>query len=136
MIEEYVLDIERWRCGEDGPHALGEGQTCLQCENGRRCCLGQWAAQAGVPEQDMIGTRTPAGLERNYDPLMITLDEYENWKTTSLAGRCMRVNDDPGATVAQRVRRLARVLASAGHRLRVVGGEEHGVPDGTVEVRG
>ncbi len=134
----YVLDISKWRCGGDvlGDHKLGLGSTQMLNEEGYMCCLGQCAAQQGVPESILLNCADPSDISRClqkakkkivYDQNMIhpmrcppTLTKGKvYYKNSSFANDAMRINDHPKLTTKMRVEKLQALFEKHGFKLEI-----------------
>jgi hypothetical protein len=119
MKTALVLDVSTWRCGEDGDKGLGDGGTFLLNQYGFMCCLGQWSAQHGVPEMELLGKYEPGTLN-TIVPMFVITNTYEGKITNDLAKDCMSINDCEYTTVDEKINRLTKRLAKENIELVVI----------------
>ena len=124
----FVLRIDQWRCGKDGPYSLGIGETQLRNDQGFLCCVGQWTEQVEGKELEPNEAGEPACLERDIEYLTIMIEDYaidfgylSRITNTNLASDCMSINDTETTTVAEKIKLLHNRLAQDGHTLEVIG---------------
>lgn len=120
---EYILDVAKWRCGDNGPYQLGTGSTQFLNEEGYMCCLGQFAKQKGVKDCALESSGTPSsaneigGYKRDvYDRTFVD----HLGRDTILAGQLIGINDALDTTPQQKIEKLRFELEAKGHTLKVV----------------
>lgn len=135
-MKSYTLVISDWRCGHFAPpesgRRLGLGFTSMLNDEGRMCCLGQFARQAGVSDNYLLGEDCPVGVAdkmgRAYDTNFVVPasapateeEEYDLFVHTALANRLMNINDDEKTTIAEKVSAIREALESHGIQLQVI----------------
>lgn len=120
----YTLDVSKWRCGQNGPNELGEGNTSLLNKEGFMCCLGQFAKQKGVSELNLLDNGEPSDLQEGYDPLFVKGSKYKEddtciYDNTPLADHLMQINDDENSNVKDKIQAISGALKDAGCELVV-----------------
>lgn len=133
----FVIDRDKWRCGGMlGAYRLGLGETALLNPEGYMCCLGQVAAQCGVPLNNLKDTGEPVELVyelplSDVPEILVSLEEeLEDDETgekvnrnSRLSDRAMEINDALDYTLAERELRLTTLFQEYGHELVFVGGQ-------------
>ena len=123
-MTHYKLDVSKWRSGGLGENRTGIGDTAMLNNEGCMCCLGQFAKQKGVSDDDLINTPYPNTVNlrtgKRYDQAFV-----HNGKDTKLAEKLMEINDGDGEyeslTPKQRVDAIRAELKKHGHYLTVIG---------------
>lgn len=131
--DTYTLDYSLWRCGsfgEEGVNALRTSEeTKMMGGKGGMCCLGQFAAQKGAPEEVLLDSYEPgkvAGLLGGcYDPLFVkaSVDPWDrgiSFMRSGLATKAIGINDDPDTSIQHKITELASLLGSVGKKLKVI----------------
>lgn len=126
---KYVLDVSKWVCGGAlgsrlPGYGLGEGLTEMLNHEGFMCCLGQFAAQAGVDKDHLYCKPDPASVssvlpfgETRYDETFVS----ERNRNTTLADHLMVINDDrDDYTIAEKINQIRKLLEAEGHELEVI----------------
>lgn len=123
----YTLDLARWRCGRYGPfgtHSLGAGDTLMLNSSGYECCMGQFARQKGVPEEHLLNAAEPQSVAirmgKIYDRAFVR-KPGRIYRHTALGFKLLEINDDPNATIEQKIILIREALAKKGHTLTVLG---------------
>jgi hypothetical protein len=143
-MTEYVLDVDKWRCGgserdyEEQEESilkncsLGSGPIKMLNARGYSCCLGQFALQKGIDPRLLLNKGTPrvvADISENlYDKNFVIVEYYADLfetHNTPLASYLMTVNDDPDTTIQQKILMIRTKLAEHGHTLKVINGDQY-----------
>jgi len=114
-MKQITITRSKWRCGGDGKHKLGEGETLLKNEQGFMCCLGQWVEQVR-PDINILYRGAPQSTEGLIEGLTKT-DEYEDIYLTDLASNMITVNDDEGLPQEEREEELTFLAKEEGYEL-------------------
>ncbi len=61
--------LSKWSSGGDGHFSTGIGPTRMLNSEGYMCCLGQFAQQVGVKEQNLLGKTTPDHVAKHLDKI-------------------------------------------------------------------
>jgi len=122
---KYILDVSKWRCGEDGQYRLHKGRTKMLNTKGYMCCLGQFAEQLGIDAEDLEGADAPrnvaANLGRRYDPEMVHfLRGGDSIFNTRLAKDLMDINDNEDDKPLEKIDNIRNRLEEEGHTLEVI----------------
>lgn len=123
----YELDMKVWRCGGDefGTNGLGSGETAMLNDQGYMCCLGQFAAQAGVGKSYLLGQVDPSTVgdalrdakkKWRYDDSFLNGENF----ISHLASNLIHINDDDNTTPEQKIVLLRNELEAHGHTLSVI----------------
>lgn len=139
---KFVIDRSKWRCGDDGEHQVGIGDTQMLNAEGYMCCLGQVARQLGVPDVDLIDHGEPCdcgqwdSVEVEYDdgdwytdyvrkdtPELLAMDEVMHKKVRGavLEYYAIKTNDNKDTTPEEKEAALKDLFAEAGHEIEFVG---------------
>lgn len=116
--EKLILDYSKWRCGDDGPHKLGEGPIALKNDNGFMCCLGMWSLQLGASEDEILNKGEPCEID-TLIPLLAYIDE-DSALSTHLSSICIGINDDYNTTPDEKISLLTEALIGEGIQLEVI----------------
>lgn len=129
---QFVLDLNKWRCGSEGPNQLGKGDTCLENHHGYCCCLGLFSKQIDTDCRILSNTepemaKYSINIEDN--PLLKIVGENEPRQdnvyelgsivNSDLSSECMGINDEEKTTVKQKIDKLKKTLKKYGHSLKV-----------------
>ena len=122
---EYVLDVSKWRCGGRGEHQLGDGIfTQLLNLEGYMCCLGMFAKQKGIKDNDLYIEVLPQNVANHlgkvYDPLFTEEIGSNEFSDTQLATELMGINDDEYTTYQDKIKLIREKLEEHGHTLKVI----------------
>lgn len=102
---KVVIDRAKWRTGQNGFNATGEGKTMLLNPDGYMCCLGFCCKAAGVPDAGLIDRPRPdavseslkeklSGMSVLLEPLAATINTPNfHLKCSSFAWDAMEIND-------------------------------------------
>lgn len=120
-MQTLTVDRHTWRCGMDGPHARGEGNTAMRNEEGYMCCLGHIALQlySDTDPMSMVGWGEPECCQLPEGPL--TYWEDGVCRNTELSQEAMAINDDLVITNEEREKQLTELFADSGFKLEFVG---------------
>ena len=126
MKKEFTIDVDKWRCGDEGPNQIGSGFTEMLNSYGEMCCLGQISKQMGVEDDLLLYTTDPsdtASIVRNSNSKVkadyLTHNPLLNGKKHSkLATEAIIINDDPHLTLEQRKEKLTELFKKKGIKLR------------------
>jgi hypothetical protein len=106
-----TLDYQNWRCGRQAGRvgkthgkacnkkSLGTSLTLLQAQGytkNHQCCLGQFALQAGMTEDDIVGHGLPSDVEG-----LAFGSQFCN--------RAITINDDTNTTIVEKIRKIRRL---------------------------
>jgi hypothetical protein len=124
---KFVIDYAKWRCGRDGFHRLGEGDTKLLNKEGYMCCLGQVELQLGLSEADIFDTGTPS-VTCVENILTEPLDEGDCedsdsdclYELTELSIDAIEINDNTKTTPAEKMVALKELFAEHGHEIEFI----------------
>lgn len=123
-VKTYTLYIPKWRCGSDSARQnarLGLGETRMLNEQGYMCCLGQFAAQAGVAPSELLGVNGPCGVGRLYDPNFVKQTTItRTFYGTDLAIELVKINDCVEQDIWAKVSTIESLLEEYGLKLIVV----------------
>lgn len=117
---EFIIDRSKWRCGQYGPHSLGQGQTMLLNYRGFSDIIGQCLIRLGIPKEDLRGKSVPNAIPKvllNFTKL----DEAGMFQNTSFSRKVMRLNDAPDILPEDREIALQDIFEGAGHKLTFEG---------------
>lgn len=115
----FTINRATWRCGRNGPHSHGIGDTKLINDEGFKCCLGEIGLQCGVPRGKLIYQPNPCQViepTRTYAAMLIG-----KFSHTLLGAAAMGINDDPRLTRPQREAKLKALFAKSGYLIRFTG---------------
>lgn len=122
-MKTLTLDYSKWRAGgtsvfSSKENEIGQGDTRLLNESGFMCCLGQFALQCDFSVEEIIRKNGPCDLRKEM-PLFNQSGEY-GFVNTSLACKCIGINDDRTTTYKQKIFSLHRLLKEHGIELIVI----------------
>lgn len=127
---KLTLDLKTWRCGNDTETAsnrLGEGNTSLLNDIGEMCCLGQFAKQCGLKDDDIIDRADPREISAAFIPKLRPFTKMAKVKgnkklqqiNTKLSSDLITINDDEDTTVLEKIKKMRTRLARNKHTLVV-----------------
>lgn len=131
-MRQLTLDINKWRCGgkgEEGVTALRrQYDTELRNPAGYMCCLGQFALQLGISEEDITNRSCPMNLERKIPILTKKLisKSYDGRlihgiRDTKFSDAAISINDNNKTTIAEKVKQLKALCGKFKIKLKVKG---------------
>lgn len=123
MKTALVLDIEKWRCGSESQNPsnrLGSGDTwlCSGGVNNYMCCLGQFALQYGLTEEQIRWNSTPAWLDYEIPGFAEPCDG--KFRNTCLSQDLLIINDSMYTTIQEKIDRLRKRLEADNFELIVI----------------
>lgn len=74
-MKKLVIDRSKWRTGQRGENASGDGITMLLNFEGYMCCLGFFCNASGIHREDLVGVGAPDELDKQFFskiPLLIS----------------------------------------------------------------
>ena len=136
-MTEYVLQLSKWACGYfqqqydpnlDLNQVYGLGgtlDTLMLNEEGYMCCLGQFAKQAGVCDEYLLGAIGPSVVAQKLDKNQLRADYDPNFvnefgKQTQLTKMLMTINDNSDSSVNEKIDQIRNQLKKYGHSLKVI----------------
>lgn len=113
---EFILDMAKWRCGQEHPtNSLGKGPTALLNNEGYMCCLGQFSKQVdGTTDADLRCAGEPSQLKESFFK-----DTNVFNYNTELANESIRLNDS-GIRIPFKVKCLRLLYKDYGHTIKVI----------------
>lgn len=95
------------------------GQGCgrsklVRSQDNKKCCLGFFCLQAGVPRRELVNVPTPQSLPTRVPQL--TRPDVGGYTNTRRCQAMMGVNDDEDITDHQRMARLRKLFRAIGVR--------------------
>ena len=116
---EFTIEREKWLRGEGG-----ETSCLLRKEDGKECCLGQFALACGIAAELITEQASPERIELTEFPDKFRWLLTENTRTPELSRRAflnsmiaeamMRINDCSGITDEEREVRLKVIFGVQG----------------------
>lgn len=107
---KITIERKSWIRGDQGLKF-----TCLFRDDGHMCCLGFLGAACGIPLEEMLGRKTPAGLETDelykLYPIGIRKIDPDGF---SLIGRLIVANDSPQLSEEERESKVRELMAEGG----------------------
>lgn len=97
--------------GKDEPH----NSELIRSADNKKCCLGFFCLQAGVPRHLLIDTATPSCIAIPV-PQLVTHDDDLAYDDKPTVRAIMSVNDDVEITDPQRITRLRKLFRRLGVR--------------------
>lgn len=61
-MDKLVIDRSKWRTGDAGPDATGQGPTALLNDQGFMCCLGFYSRACGYTDEEIQGACEPSDI--------------------------------------------------------------------------
>lgn len=124
---KFVVNRSKWRAGDYGDNAIGEGPTSLRNADGFMCCLGHCALQLGAKPKEIINCSMPNEItdkNGNYKVIPVIAVKFSGegyCRDSSLSEQAAEINDDKKLTQAQRERKLKTLFSKFKHKLEFVG---------------
>jgi hypothetical protein len=128
---EFIIYRDSWRRGGNGEeNELTDklGSTSLyEPAHKLQCCLGQIACQAGIPLEVLKDEGEPENIPGDYaeqaeSAAIAYLDEESGMRNSSLANRCMPINDGRMEDGVRETRLSAEFAQDSPHTLKFVDG--------------
>lgn len=113
---KFVIDRSKWRCGHDGKHKLGKGDTLLLNFDGYMCCLGQICEQSGIPKNTLIGVNFPSNLFYHTEKISWLLRSSHKYPYLEFT----TVNDNITITNEEREEKIKHIAAKYGHEVEFI----------------
>lgn len=125
MEKKLVLDYSKWRCGSNGEHKLGKGDTLLENEDGFQCCLGQFSLQLNkeLTSADILALGEPFEVKKRIDILTDgdeDPDEFFGFSNSAVSTSAMDINDEDETTPEEKVSLLKVLFATEGYEIEVI----------------
>lgn len=127
---KFTVNRSKWRCGSNGEHSHGEGDTELLNKEGFQCCLGFVCEQLGVPRENLLGVDLPCNAPSVYtheqvDEILLSeqkhFDESETFTTyADLESHAVAINDSL-LPRKEKEAKLISLFAVFGHKLEFIG---------------
>lgn len=120
---QFTVERATWRCGMNGSHKHGEGDTILENGAGYRCCLGFVGSQLGIPDAVLRDNGCPDTCNEADSKLVPVLCETWTYGVAdnALARDAMSINDCDKLTRDEREKKLIELFAKHGHELTFSG---------------
>ncbi len=121
LPKKLTLDYRKWRAGGDGKNRIGgKSETALLCINGRECCLGQFAEQAGVSRKLLMEKSMPASVTDDNEHLVTIQGLNSEYGTNSrFSSFASDINDNEDIDTPTRVRKLQSLCKKFGRTLKL-----------------
>jgi hypothetical protein len=125
---KLILDYSKWRCGYEGEHKLGEGQTLLLNEEGYMCCLGQFARQLNgkITNSVLLHKGEPGDIVVEIPNLNLVRDygssdeaDFQS-ENTSLSDNAIEINDEAGTTPEEKIGELKKLFGDYNYEIEVI----------------
>lgn len=124
-MKKFKVDRSKWRCGDDGPYAHGEGETQLLNEEGFMCCLGYCLNQLKVPKKKLKKVEVPEQVEGITESVLVRRvkmeEKYEYLHDSALTIEAITTNDQKFYTREEREAKLSEIFKKHGQELVFTG---------------
>lgn len=112
-MQELVIDRQKWRTGQEGPHKTGDGPTQLLNEEGFMCCLGFECLRLGLTEDNILQIGEPQEVDEAYydniDYMLTGARFQKDWVTEAI-----NINDSVTMVLAEKEEAIIKLFANQG----------------------